>query len=43
VEVLMGDAVAAQGALVAARDVAAPGLFDRLSFAAGHLFDPIGL
>jgi D-alanyl-D-alanine carboxypeptidase len=43
VEVLVGNNVAAQVPLVAARDVAAPGLLDRVSFAAGHLFDPFGL
>ena len=43
VEVLVGSAVAATAPLVAARDVAAPSIGDRLSFMAGHLFDPIGL
>ena len=43
VEVLSGSAVAATSPLVAARDVAAPGLFDRLTFAAGRILDPFGL
>ena len=42
-EMLVGSAVVATSPLVAARDVAAPGLVDRVSFAVGHLFDPIGL
>ena len=43
VEVLVGSAVAAKTSLVAARDVAAPGIVDRLSFMAGHALDPFGL
>ena len=42
-EVLVGDEVVATSPLVAARDVAAPGLTDRVSFAIGHLLDPLGL
>ncbi len=43
VEVLVGDTVAATTSLVAANDVAAPGIIDRLSFMAGHVLDPFGL
>ena len=43
VEVLVGSTVAAKTSLVAARDVAAPGIVDRLSFMAGHALDPFGL
>ncbi len=39
VDVLVGDKAVATSPLVAARSVAAPGLFDRLS----HLLDPFGL
>ena len=42
-EVLVGDEVVATSPLVAAHDVAAPGLADRVSFAIGHLLDPLGL
>ncbi len=43
VEVLVGSTVVATSPLVAARNVAAPGLLDRVSFAVGHLLDPLGL
>lgn len=41
-EVLVGSKVVADTPLVAARDVPAPGLFDRVSWFAGHVFDPLG-
>jgi D-alanyl-D-alanine carboxypeptidase len=43
VDVLVGSRVAASSPLVAAKAVAAPSLFDRVSWFAGHLFDPLGL
>jgi len=42
VDVLVGSRVAVSSPLVASRAVAAPGLFGRLGWFAGHLFDPFG-
>jgi D-alanyl-D-alanine carboxypeptidase len=43
VDVLVGSRVAASSPLIAAKAVAAPGLFDRIGWFAGHVFDPFGL
>jgi serine-type D-Ala-D-Ala carboxypeptidase (penicillin-binding protein 5/6) len=42
VDVMVGSKVVASAPLAATRAVADPGLFDRLSWFAGHLFDPFG-
>ena len=43
VDVLVGSRVVASSPLVAAKAVEAPGLFGRIGWFAGHLFDPLGL